>query len=107
MTDKVKQALEQGYVYFIRYDGEKVRKGFIEEYKTPLCFTGEGFSLAYGVKYFFNWREDLYIENCEELIKDIRSHELYKRCYNCGFITQDILCDNYGLTWALTKEELE
>ena len=107
MKNTVKQALEQGYVYFICYNDNKVHKGFIEQYKTPIYSCGESFELAYGVHYYFNWRDDLWLYDCDKLIQDITEHELYEQCYNCGLTTQGVACEAYGKTWTLTKEELK
>jgi len=107
MKDIVRQALEQGYVYFICYDDREVHKGFIEKYYTPIYCCREGFDLAYGVHYYFNWRDDLWLYDCDDLIQDITKHELYDQCYSCGLTTQSVDCKDYGKTWALTKEELK
>ena len=101
------KAILQGYIYF-KDSENKVHKGFIVEYEEDIAYFTRQLKVAYGVYYYFNWRDDLWIEDDEELIKNPKKHELFKRCYNYGLTLKeyDLDFEHYGTVWALTEEDL-
>ena len=108
------KALLQGYIYFKdRDDKNKIHKGFIVKYEANIAYFKQHLEVAYGVHYYFNHlvngKYQLWLDDCdEELIKNPEKHPAFKECYNYGLTVKEYGIDfeNYGIIWALTKEEL-
>ena len=102
------KAILKGYIYFKDHEN-KVHKGFIVGYEENFAFYKRKLIVAYGIGLHFNWRDDLWIYDDEELMKNPYNHPLGNRAYGSCLIKKEYGLDfeNYGKTWALTKEELK
>lgn len=101
------KAILKGYIYF-KDNENKVHKGYIVGYEENFAFYKRKLIVAYGIGLHFNWRDDLWIYDDEELMKNPYSHPLGNRAYGCCLIEKenDLDFEHFGKTWALTKEEL-
>ena len=101
------KAILKGYIYFKDHEN-KVHKGYIVGYEENFAFYKRKLIVAYGIGLHFNWRDDLWIYDDEELMKNPYNHPLGKRAYGSCLIKKeyDLDYEHFGTTWALTKEEL-
>lgn len=101
------KAILKGYIYFKDREN-KVHKGYIVGYEENFAFYKRKLIVAYGIELHFNWRDDLWIYDDEELMKNPYNHPLGKRAYGRCLIRKehDLDFEHFGKTWALTKEEL-
>lgn len=97
------KALKNGIWY--NDDGE-IKKMYISDIENLICWNDMEISIFEGVVYHFNWRDSLYV-NEEKYVKDYKSHPLYDKAFNTAFYNcRSVDMEDYGDTWALTKEEL-
>lgn len=102
------KAILKGYIYFKDREN-KVHKGYIVGYEENFAFYKRKLIVAYGIELHFNRRDDLWIYDDEELMKNPYNHPLGERAYGSCLIKKenDLDFEHFGKTWALTKEELE
>lgn len=102
------KAILKGYIYF-KDSENKIHKGYIVGYEENFAFYKRKLIVAYGIGLHFNWRDDLFIYDDEELMKNPYNHPLGDRAFGSCLIKKeyDLDFEHFGKTWALTKEELE